>query len=94
VEKERQKIWGAPGTGKTTRLLDIVDVCLKDEFKPREIIYTSFTRASCNEAVGRAMTRFGFYDRKDFPYFRTEHALCYQLLGLKKGQVFDKDQLA
>jgi superfamily I DNA/RNA helicase len=40
------------------------------------------------------MTRFGFYDRKDFPYFRTEHAICYRLLGLKKEQVFNKDRLA
>lgn len=54
---------------------------------PDEIAFTSFTNAACNEARSRAIDRFSFA-RSDFPYFRTEHSICFRLLGLRRDQVF------
>ncbi len=91
MSRERIKFWGVPGTGKTTRLIGIVnDEIDKNDVRPEEIIYTSFTRAACTEAVHRVLTsEAGTVFKKDnFPWFRTEHAICFKLLGLKKEIVF------
>ncbi len=56
---------------------------------PEEIIYTSFTRAACKEAMHRALSSSEMaYRKDDFPWFKTEHAICFKLLGLKKDYVF------
>jgi len=89
---EKVKLWGIPGSGKTRRLLDIVDGYLDKGMLPSEIIFTSFTRSAANEAVNRAMVRFG-YSRDDFPYFGTEHSICFHLLGLKRSQVFNSTKM-
>lgn len=62
--------------------------------QPDEIIYTSFTRAACNEAIRKAqMTSEINYKKEDFPWFKTEHAICFKLLGLKKDYVFTDKKL-
>jgi len=88
--RERIKFWGAPGCGKTDRLIGIVNDELDHGTRPDDMIYTSFTRAACKEAMQRALNSEAgmFYEKGDFPWFRTEHAICYKLLGLKKDQVF------
>jgi len=88
----RLKIIGPPGTGKTTRLLRIVEEKLEQGYMPQEIIYTSLTRAACNEVISRALQRFP-YSRSDFINFRTEHSLCFKLIGLRRGQVFTGKRL-
>lgn len=92
VHREKIKIWGAPGTGKTSYLIQIVEHELSKGIKPNEIIYSSFTKAAANEARDRAIARFGG-SREDYPYFNTQHSICYHLLGLEHGQVLSRRKL-
>ena len=78
-------ILGPPGTGKTTRLLDILDEELQ-RVDPTKIAFVSFTKRAALEATQRACERFGF-DQKELPYFRTLHSLAFQRLGLRREEV-------
>jgi len=84
----RTRIFGPPGTGKTTELLGFVDGELTLGTKPEQIIYTSFTRAAASEARDRALTKFTDYHPDDFLWFSTIHSICFRLLGLGKDNVF------
>lgn len=69
-------IIGPPGTGKTTRLLNI----LEDELKhvdPNKIAFVSFTRKGAYEARDRAIDIFNF-NKHDLPYFRTLHSMAFR----------------
>ena len=79
-------IFGPPGTGKTTRLLNIVEEEINNGTAVDKIGYFSFTKKAALEAVTRAMIKFRL-DKKDFTYFRTLHSLAYHHLNLKTGDV-------
>lgn len=79
-------ILGAPGCGKTTRLLAIIDEALEQGMAPEQIAYVSFTRKAANEAITRAQEKFGF-DKKQIPFFRTLHSLAYSMLGLSRQEI-------
>jgi len=83
-------IIGPPGTGKTTKLLSIVEELLERGYSSKEIGFFAFTRKAATEAVTRAIQKFGGSPR-DFPYFRTIHSLCFQQLGLTRQQVLNRD---
>jgi superfamily I DNA/RNA helicase len=70
------KIFGAPGCGKTTRLMHILEEELKTH-EPNEIAFVSFTRKGTYEGVERARAKFG-YDDDDLPYFRTLHSIAFR----------------
>ena len=78
-------VFGPPGTGKTTTLLNEVDKYLK-ETDPDKIGYFSFTQKAAYEARDRAMSKFNFSE-KDLPYFRTFHSLAFQKLSLDESKV-------
>lgn len=67
---------GPPGTGKTTKLLNILEAELKVT-APDQIAFCSFTKKSINEAQDRAIQKFNLFP-VDFPYFRTLHSLAYR----------------
>ena len=70
-------IFGAPGCGKTTRLLDI----LQNELHKTEIdkiAFCSFTRVGTREGKQRAKKQFKFKE-KEMKYFRTLHSLAYNI---------------
>ena len=79
-------ILGPPGTGKTTRLLTLVEEFLEKGVAPDRIGYFSFTKQAALEAISRAAIRFKLSE-KDLPYFRTLHSLAYLQLGFNKSNV-------
>lgn len=79
-------ILGPPGTGKTTSLLNIVDEAIENGTPPERIAFLAFTRKAANEAIDRAIVRFGF-DEDRLPFFRTIHSLAFKQLGLRSDEV-------
>ena len=79
-------IIGPPGTGKTTRLLDILDRELKAGVPPNKIAFMSFTNKAVDEATDRAVSRCNF-KKSELVYFRTVHSMAFFSLGLKRTQV-------
>jgi len=82
-------IYGSPGTGKTTKLLSILDDCFKQNIPPEKIAFVSFTRKGTYEGRDRAVDRFG-YNEERFPYFRTIHSLAFRFLDLRPNQMVTK----
>lgn len=84
MNKTHLKIFGPPGTGKTTYLLNLVEDYLKQGTGPDRIAYISFTNAAVDEAKQRARKKFGLQN-EDLPWFRTLHSLAF---SVKKARVF------
>ena len=86
------KIFGPPGCGKTTYLLNVVDKELESGVSSTQIGYFSFTRKAANEARDRAITKFPQLNAKtDFPYFRTLHSLAFQCLGIRSEDIMQAE---
>jgi len=81
-------IFGAPGCGKTRKLMDILETELK-EVEPRRIAYVSFTKKGSEEGLKRAREKFKF-PVKEFRYFRTIHSICFRELCIKPGDMIAK----
>lgn len=81
-------VFGPPGTGKTTRLLDLLRSELEAGTPSTEIAFVTFTRAARAEARGRVLQEFQV-GGDDLPWFRTIHSAAYRLLGLGRSQVMD-----
>lgn len=80
---------GPPGTGKTTRLIGIVEELLTSrKAKPQEICYIAFTRKAATVARDRTIEKLKL-DIDDLPYFRTLHSLAFQELQLVRKQVMN-----
>jgi DNA helicase-2/ATP-dependent DNA helicase PcrA len=87
VEQEMTEIvFGPPGCGKTTTLLNMVEKELSDGTPPDRIAFVTFTTKGANEAIERACKRFKL-KKEQLPYFRTLHSLCYRSLGLRSANV-------
>jgi len=89
-KSETTLVFGAPGTGKTTYLLGLLEELLVT-YKPHEIAFVSFTRAGAYNGRSRAMAKFE-YGEQSFPYFRTLHSIAFQQGQLRKTDVMTKKE--
>lgn len=82
------KIFGPPGSGKTTYLLNLVEEELENGVPSRLIGYFAFTRKASNEARERAIAKFNNLSAEtDFPWFRTLHSLAYRCLRVSNNDI-------
>ena len=88
----RKLILGGPGSGKTTRLLEILDEQFQNGLSPVDVAFVSFTRKAVLEARDRASKKFGF-EPEDMVYFRTIHSLGFKEMGLRRDRVLNKEHL-
>ena len=86
-----RKLFGPPGTGKTTRLLKYVKTFLKLGTPIDKIGYFAFTTKAANEAIDRMLDYHTAFERKDLKHFRTLHSLAFNQLGMKKAQVMQDE---
>ncbi|WP_290812290.1 UvrD-helicase domain-containing protein [Halovivax sp.] len=90
------RLFGGPGSGKTTALLDHVDEILEeDDVTFRDILVVSYTRAAAQEVRERLAERLDESPRALQGNVCTMHAKAYELLDLSRGDVIgesDKEE--
>ncbi|MFC7200503.1 UvrD-helicase domain-containing protein [Halospeciosus flavus] len=87
-EPEVTRLFGGPGSGKTTALLDRVDEILdQEDVDVRDILVVSYTRAAAAEVRERLAERLDENPRSLRGNVSTMHAKAYELLDLSRSDV-------
>jgi DNA helicase-2/ATP-dependent DNA helicase PcrA len=81
------RLFGGPGSGKTTALLDRVDDLLDEGVDVRDVLVVSYTRAAAAEVRERLAERLDVSPRSLQGNVCTMHAKAYELLDLSRGDV-------
>ncbi|MDG5777436.1 ATP-dependent helicase [Haloarculaceae archaeon H-GB2-1] len=82
------RLFGGPGSGKTTALLDRVEQLLTEEdVDVRDVLVVSYTRAAAAEIRERLAERLDMSPRALRGNVSTMHAKAYDLLNLSRGDV-------
>jgi len=82
------RLFGGPGSGKTTALLDRVETLLDEEdVDVRDVLVVSYTRAAAAEIRERLAERLDISPRTLKGNVCTMHAKAYELLNLSRGDV-------
>jgi len=94
TETRVTRLFGGPGSGKTTALLDHVEEILEDEdVSFRDVLVVSYTRAAAQEVRERLAERLDESPRALQGNVCTMHAKAYDLLDLSRGDVIgEKDK--
>ncbi|WP_435362810.1 UvrD-helicase domain-containing protein [Haloarchaeobius sp. DYHT-AS-18] len=88
AETKVTRLFGGPGSGKTTALLDKVEEILEDEDVTfRDILVVSYTRAAAAEIRERLAERLDINPRSLQGNVCTMHAKAYDLLNLSRNDV-------
>lgn len=75
----KTKIYGAPGTGKTTRMLELLKEEIAAGTPVENIAFVTHTVAARKEAVDRTQMQ-----EDKLRFFRTIHGICYAQMGITK----------
>jgi len=88
------KLIGGAGTGKTRALIELLIAAVKKLGSPKSVGAISFTIAGSHEFACRAADEFNIspHELEKEGWYRTLHSVCYQCLGLKKGDVLTDDK--
>ena len=87
------RLFGGPGSGKTTALLDRVEEILdRDGVSVRDVLVVSYTRAAAAEVRERLAERLDRSPRSLQGNVCTMHAKAYELLDLSRGDVVGEDE--
>jgi len=83
------RLFGGPGSGKTTALLDRVEQLLEenDDVDVRDVLVVSYTRAAAAEIRERLAERLDTTPRSLRGNVSTMHAKAYDLLNLSRPGV-------
>ncbi|WP_178915765.1 UvrD-helicase domain-containing protein [Natronomonas gomsonensis] len=81
------RLFGGPGSGKTTALLDRVDEMLDEGVAVNDILVVSYTRAAAQEVRERLAERLDCTPKSLRGNVCTMHAKAYELLNLSRGDV-------
>lgn len=84
--KNLSLIFGPPGTGKTTTLVEIFSKHLLAGTPMDRMAYVSFTKRAATEAKERVAKKHGI-NPASLRWFRTLHSLAYQFLGIQRTEV-------
>jgi len=89
LKKKTVKIFGPPGTGKTTTLLNHLDRLFAKGLRPIQVAFLAFTNKAVDTAVERAKKQFLDSTDEDMFNFRTLHSFCRQ--NFKSKPVIDPE---
>ncbi len=81
------KVFGPPGTGKTTWLLNKLEEIIDSGVDISRIAYLTFSVAAREEAKDRATARLPHVNPDKFKYFKTIHGICFTELDIGRNHV-------
>lgn len=90
------KIFGTAGAGKTTKLIEILNDLFEKGAEPERVVFASFTKKAVEEMIERVLIKFPRFEKSQFKYFKTIHALGYassdskKIMGYKEQVVLAK----
>jgi superfamily I DNA/RNA helicase len=88
----KRMLLGRPGTGKTEKLLRIIENALEAGVRPTRVALVAFTKAAIEVAKARACAAFGLTP-DELPHFRTVHSFAFRELGLRRDDVLTDTHL-
>lgn len=88
ISKDMHIYLASAGTGKTHKLMDIVQKHLDNGCQPERIAFVTFTKAGATVAQLRAAEQFNL-PLKRLPNFRTIHSMAFRGVGASRDRMMD-----